>query len=36
MGDFSVNLVNWNDDKNAGNFLDATLLSSYHYHPNKN
>ena len=28
MGDFNINLINYNDDKNTGNFLD-TMFSQY-------
>ena len=29
MGDFNVNLVNYNDDKNTGNFLDTMFSQSF-------
>ena len=28
MGDFNVNLITWNDDRNISNFLDAMLSHS--------
>ena len=28
MGDFNINLINYNDDKNAGNFLDTMFTQS--------
>ena len=27
MGDFNINLINYNDDKNTGNFLDTMFLA---------
>ena len=27
MGDFNINLINYNDDKNTGNFLTQCSLS---------
>ena len=29
MDDFNINLINYNDDKNAGNFLDTMFLQSF-------
>ena len=29
MGDFNVNLINYNDDKNASNFSDTMLSHSF-------
>ena len=32
-GDFNVNLINSNDDRNTSNFLDTMLSHSFYYHP---
>ena len=29
MGDFNINLINYNDDKNTGNFLDTMFSQSF-------
>ena len=29
MGDFTINLINYNDDKNTGNFLDTIFSQSF-------
>ena len=29
MGDFHINLINYNDDKNTGNFLDTMFSQSF-------
>ena len=29
MGDFNINILNYNDDKNAGNFLDILFAQSF-------
>ena len=29
MGDFNINLINYNDDKNTGNFLDRMFSQSF-------
>ena len=29
MGDLKINLINYNDDKNAGNFLDLMFSQSF-------
>ena len=29
MGDFNINLINYNDDKNTGNFLDTMFSHSF-------
>ena len=29
MGDLNINLINYNDDKNAGNFLDSMFSQSF-------
>ena len=29
MDDFNINLINYNDDKNAGNFLDTMFSQSF-------
>ena len=29
MGDFNINLVNYNDEKNTGNFLDTMFSQSF-------
>ena len=36
VGDFNVNLINCNYDKNISNFLDTafSLLSAFYHHPN--
>ena len=31
MGDFHINLINYNDDKNTGNFLDTMFSQSLPY-----
>ena len=29
MGDFNINLITYNDDKNTGNFLDTMFSQSF-------
>ena len=29
MGDFNINLINYNDDKNTGNFFDTMFSQSF-------
>ena len=29
IGDFNINLISYNDDKNTGNFLDITFSQSF-------
>ena len=29
MGDFNIKLINYNDDKNTGNFLDTMFSQSF-------
>ena len=29
MGDFNINLINYNDEKNTGNFLDTMFSQSF-------
>ena len=29
MGDFNINLITYNDDKNTGNFLDTVFSQSF-------
>ena len=31
MGNFNINLINYNDDKNTGNFLDTMFSQSLPY-----
>ena len=31
--DFNINLINYNDDKNTGNFLDTLFSQSFLQHP---
>ena len=30
MGDFNINLITYNDDKNTGNFLDTMFSQSFY------